>query len=68
MTQCNRCGTEFDNWFNGYHWCPDCGKVFVYDENCTKKQKDETSYSDLVYKEDTITDDKKQTNATSRFV
>ncbi len=33
MTDCNRCGEEFENFFNGYHWCPACGKVFQYDMN-----------------------------------
>lgn len=37
MTHCNRCGTEFDNYFNGKHWCPNCGKQFMFDENILKK-------------------------------
>ena len=41
MTLCNRCGAEFDNYFRGYHWCPSCGKVFMYDENViSEKEKD----------------------------
>ena len=36
MTQCNRCGSEFDNFFNGVYWCTYCGKQFLFDENLVK--------------------------------
>ena len=39
MTKCNRCGSEFDNYFNGVHWCIFCGKQFAIDENIFKKEK-----------------------------
>jgi len=37
MTLCNKCGNEFDNLFNGKHWCTICGKQFIFDENELKK-------------------------------
>jgi len=39
MTRCNRCGNEFDNFVNGMHWCPQCGKQFAFDENLLKKEE-----------------------------
>jgi transposase len=33
MTSCNRCGEDFSNFFQGSHWCPDCGKIFQFDAN-----------------------------------
>ena len=39
MTNCNRCGENFDNHFNGYHWCPNCGKVFQFDINDKDNKK-----------------------------
>lgn len=41
MTHCNRCGSDFDNQFNGVHWCPSCGKQFMFDENALKKDSKE---------------------------
>lgn len=41
MTHCNRCGTEFDNFFNGVHWCVNCGKQFAFDMNLLKEDKKE---------------------------
>jgi rRNA maturation endonuclease Nob1 len=41
MTHCNRCGRNFDNFFNGVHWCPYCGKQFMIDENLLKKKEEE---------------------------
>lgn len=38
MTQCNRCKGEFDNFFNGRHWCPNCGMMFSFDENALKEE------------------------------
>lgn len=38
MTRCNRCGGEFDNFFNGMHWCTVCGKQFMFDENILKEK------------------------------
>ncbi|MEA3379164.1 MAG: hypothetical protein U9Q69_06050 [Nanoarchaeota archaeon] len=38
MTHCNRCDTEFNNYFNNIHWCPNCGKQFVIDENLGENQ------------------------------
>lgn len=38
MTHCNRCNSEFDNYFNGMHWCPACGKQFAFDENVMKEE------------------------------
>ncbi|MFH1637669.1 MAG: hypothetical protein ABIB71_04575 [Candidatus Woesearchaeota archaeon] len=40
MTLCNRCSTEFENYFNGMHWCPSCGKQFMIDENAFNEEKD----------------------------
>lgn len=42
MTKCNRCGNEFDNYFNGIYWCVYCGKQFVFDDNRLRKAKKET--------------------------
>jgi len=39
MTRCNRCGNDFDNFFNGTHWCTVCGKQFMFDENALKKEE-----------------------------
>lgn len=39
MTICNRCGNDFENFFNGMHWCPFCGKQFIFDENILKEKK-----------------------------
>jgi len=39
MTHCNRCGTEFDNFFNGVNWCPVCGKQFMFDMNALKESE-----------------------------
>ncbi len=41
MTHCNRCRNDFDNFFNGRHWCPYCGKMFLFDENLLKKKSRE---------------------------
>ncbi|MEK6816190.1 MAG: hypothetical protein AABY09_01130 [Nanoarchaeota archaeon] len=41
MTHCNRCGIEFDNFFNGVNWCVNCGKQFMFDENELKRQEEE---------------------------
>ncbi|RME54504.1 transposase [Candidatus Woesearchaeota archaeon] len=38
MTHCNRCGEDFDNFFNGVHWCTNCGKQFAIDINMLKKE------------------------------
>lgn len=38
MTRCNRCGNEFENFFNGIHWCTVCGKQFMFDENVLKEE------------------------------
>jgi len=47
MTKCNRCGNEFENYFNGMHWCTFCGKQFLFDENQIKEmQKEEAKKSD----------------------
>ncbi len=43
MTLCNRCGTEFENYFNGMHWCPSCGKQFLLDENLLKTSNEPKS-------------------------
>ena len=40
MTKCNRCGNEFDNFFQGAYWCVYCGKQFLFDENLMKKQEE----------------------------
>ncbi len=39
MTKCNRCGNDFNNFFNGMHWCIYCGKQFSYDDNLFEEQK-----------------------------
>jgi|ETNmetMinimDraft_2_1059921.scaffolds.fasta_scaffold121905_1 hypothetical protein len=39
MVHCNRCGNEFDNFFNGVNWCVYCGKIFAFDENLLKEKK-----------------------------
>ncbi|MFH1332427.1 MAG: hypothetical protein ABIH63_04055 [archaeon] len=39
MTHCNRCGNQFDNYFNGIYWCVYCGKQFLIDENLIRKNK-----------------------------
>jgi len=38
MTLCNRCGNNFDNFFNNTHWCTICGKQFMFDLNELKKK------------------------------
>jgi hypothetical protein len=38
MANCKRCGEDFSNFFNGYHWCPGCGSVFR--ENFNKKDSE----------------------------
>lgn len=40
MTHCNRCGNEFDNFFNGAYWCVYCGKQFAFDENLLNQKED----------------------------
>ncbi len=45
MTLCNRCGNEFNNFFNGVHWCIHCGKQFMFDENLIAKKKEELKES-----------------------
>lgn len=39
MTHCNRCGNEFDNYFNAVYWCTYCGKQFLIDENLLRKEE-----------------------------
>jgi len=39
MTLCNRCGNEFDNYFNNAYWCVYCGKQFLIDENLLRKEE-----------------------------
>ena len=41
MTHCNRCGNDFENYFNGVHWCTFCGKQFLFDENMLKQHEEE---------------------------
>lgn len=41
MAHCNRCDKDFENYYNGVHWCPYCGKQFMIDENELKKLKKE---------------------------
>ncbi len=38
MTHCNKCNSDFDNFFNGVNWCPICGKQFMFDENTLKEE------------------------------
>ncbi|MBI2667407.1 hypothetical protein HYX17_01400 [Candidatus Woesearchaeota archaeon] len=40
MTHCNRCGNEFDNFFNGVYWCVYCGRQFAFDENTLNQKQD----------------------------
>ncbi|MBS3117715.1 hypothetical protein J4430_02445 [Candidatus Woesearchaeota archaeon] len=40
MTKCNRCGNNFDNFFNGFHWCIYCGKQFMFDANQLREQQE----------------------------
>ena len=47
MTECNRCGEDFENFFNGYNWCPNCGKVFVYNLSNFVKNYEE-SFSEII--------------------
>jgi len=39
MAICNRCGENFDNLFNGLHWCTNCGKQFAFDINEEETKK-----------------------------
>ncbi len=45
MTHCNRCGNDFNNIFRGVHWCPYCGKQFVFDENLLKEENEKKENS-----------------------
>mgnify|MGYP001611751340 CR=1 FL=1 len=38
MAKCNRCGNEFDNWFQGTHWCVHCGMQFITESNKPKEK------------------------------
>jgi len=52
MTICNRCGNEFDNCFNGVHWCIYCGKQFALDTNQFKKKNmNKKEYNETLQKE-----------------
>ena len=43
MTECNRCGEDFENFFNGYNWCPNCGKVEII--RCKKCRVESIPYT-----------------------
>lgn len=44
MTLCNRCGNDFENYFNGVYWCVYCGKQFLIDENLLKQLEKSGKY------------------------
>jgi len=44
MAKCERCEEDFNNFFNGYHWCPSCGLAFRF-EKC--ELKDPKAFSKL---------------------
>lgn len=45
MTLCNRCGNDFENYFNGVYWCVYCGKQFLIDENLLKQLEKSKKYT-----------------------